>query len=183
MRWTTMGLSAGAASVATPEQTPKSVDWKKRIASIWIPAILGIGLLVCFGYVGVRVVAGRPQTTPPVVAQDPVVPQATPPPPEVAMPPKPAPKPLAAAASAAANFTVVNPVPGEQYLQVAAVSPHMVLIYVDTLKQTNLEAVVAPGPTPDLLRILVGPFSDHDAMLKVKDLLLASGRSPIVRSY
>jgi cell division septation protein DedD len=177
-----MGLSAGAQNPFIPEPEAKSVDWKKRIASVWIPAILGLGLLVSFGYVGVRIVAGKPPAATPVVPKEaPAVVQ-----PAAALPataPTPPPKAAAPAAPALANFTVITPLPGEQYLQIAAVSPHMVLVYVDTLRQSNLEAVVAPGPTPDLLRILVGPFSDHDSMLKVKDQLLASGRSPIVRSY
>jgi len=59
----------------------------------------------------------------------------------------------------------------------------MVLTYVDNLRMANLEAVIAPGPTPDLLRVLVGPFTDRDAMDKAQAQLQASGKSPIVRSY
>jgi cell division septation protein DedD len=120
-------------------------------------------------------------TAPAIAKETPLIPQPAPPPPSPAAT-KPAPKP-APTAPTPANFTLITPLSGELYLQIAAVSPHMVLVYIDTLRQSNLEAVVAPGPTPDLLRILVGPFSDHDSMIKVKDQLLASGRSPIVRSY
>jgi cell division septation protein DedD len=63
------------------------------------------------------------------------------------------------------------------------VTPHMVLAYVDTLRKVNLDAVVAPGPTPDLLRILVGPFSDQNSMDQAKAQLEAAGKSPIIRSY
>src|SRR5579864_1688180 len=187
MRWTTIGLSAGtqlrAANNDSPaEPAPKPLDWKRRIASVWIPAILGLGLLMAFAYVGVRIVAGKSQAVAPaVVAQAPVIAPSAPPP-QPSPPSKTVPSP-AAVPTPPANFTLITPQPGERYLQVAAVSPHMVLIYVDTLRTTNLNAVVAPGPAPDLLRILVGPFSDPDAMEKVRAQLVATGRSPIVRSY
>jgi cell division septation protein DedD len=78
---------------------------------------------------------------------------------------------------------VITPQPGERFLQVAAVSPHMVLTYVDNLRIANLDAVIAPGPTPDLLRVLVGPFPDRDSLDKAKAQLEAAGKSPIIRSY
>jgi len=180
MRWTTIGLSAGAEHALTNQPEPKTVDWGKRIVSIFIPAILGIGLLTAFAYVGVRIVAGKSQsTTPPAITpQPPVIAQPAPAP----APPKIIPKPTLSPITPA-NFTIITPQPGERYLQVAAVSPHMVLTYVDRLREVNLDAVVAPGPTPDLLRILVGPFADRDPLDKAKAQLEASGRSPIIRSY
>jgi cell division septation protein DedD len=194
MRWTTMGLSAGtqlaaetlaantkAALAADPPSKP--IDWKKRIASVWIPAILGLGLLMASSYVGVRIVAGKSQTPPPAIAKQAPFRMIV----SVDQPAQP--DPLKAAPKAAlqtttsADFTIISPQRGERYLQVAAVSPHMVLTYVDTLRKTNLDAVVAPGPTPDLLRVLVGPFSDRDSMDQAKAQLVTSGRSPIIRSY
>ena len=173
----TIGLSS-ATEHAAPAANP--IDWKKRIVSLWIPAVLGLGLVLAFAYVGVRIVAGKTQaqsTTSPIKIKAPVL-QAP-----VNVPPVPAPKPAPTPTVNAANFTVITPQPGERYLQVAAVSPHMVLTYVDNLRITNLEAVIAPGPTPDLLRVLVGPFADSDSMDKAKAQLQASGKSPIVRSY
>jgi len=181
MRWTTIGLSLGTQNALAPVEEPRAVDWKKRIASIWIPAILGLGLLMAFAYVGVRIVAGKSQATPATMAITKEAPAIAPPvaePPAKAGPPKAAPTTINAT-----NLTIITPLPGERYLQVAAVSPHMVLTYVDTLRKTNLDAVVAPGPTPDLLRILVGPFADRESMDQAKAQLQASGRSPIVRSY
>jgi len=188
MRWTTIGLSAGTQAALATEAESKPIGWKKRIASIWIPAILGIGLLMAFAYVGVRIVAGKsqasgqvvvPQSGPAITSPAPVI---APPVPQPA-PPKTVAKPAALSPTPPANFTIITPQAGERYLQVAAVSPHMVLTYVDTLRKTELDAVVAPGPMPDLLRILVGPFTDAESMEKVKAQLQASGRSPIIRSY
>ena len=59
----------------------------------------------------------------------------------------------------------------------------MVLTYVDNLRIANMDAVIAPGPTPELLRVLVGPFADRDSMERAKAQLQASGRSPIIRIY
>ena len=178
---TTIGLSTGTEPI--PSQ-PKPVDWKKRIASIWIPVILALGLLTTFAYVGVRIVSGRP-TVQTISERPPVQTTKTPPNIEVQVTVRPAPTPKSAPAPvvSAKGFTVITPLAGEQYLQIAAVSPHMVLTYVDTLRASNLDAIVAPGPTPDLLRILVGPFQDRDSMEKLRAQLVTAGRSPIVRIY
>jgi cell division septation protein DedD len=185
MRWTTIGLSAGTQAALAQETLAKPVDWRKRIASVWIPAILGLGLIIAFAYVGVRIVAGKSQVQPtasPAKIEAPAIKSPVNVPiqdaPKAA--PKPAPKPAKVEAKA---FTLVTPQPGERYLQVAAVSPHMVLTYVDSLRTANLDAVVAPGPTPDVLRILVGPFSDQNSMDQAKAQLEAAGKSPIIRSY
>jgi len=180
MRWTTIGLSAGAEHFAPKPEEPKPVDWTKRIVSLWIPAILGLGLLTAFAYVGVRIAAGKPQVQ---AVSSPATPAPAKIQVPVDVPPAPAPKPVPQPNVIAANFTVITPQPGERYLQVGAVSPHMVLTYIDHLRIVNLDAVIAPGPTPDLLRVLVGPFPDRDSMDKAKAILEASGRSPIIRSY
>ena len=190
MRWTTMGLSAGhqyaqisATSQPLTDILPVEAARKNRIASLWIPAILGIGLVTAFAYLTVRIVTARSEAKTPPVAEAkapvvaPVTSQASAQQPERPKPAKTVSKPLAA------DFTVINPQAGERYLQVAAVSPHMVLTYVDGLHKTNFQAVVAPGPTPDLLRILVGPFADTESMDQAKAQLQLNGRSPIVRSY
>ena len=192
MRLTSIGLSARAEPplgsdterIGSDAET-KRVDWKKRTASIWIPAVLGLGLLMAFAYLGVRIVAGKSQPPGPVTGRQipalPLPPSPASPPPSLPAPsPKPAPKPSDVKID---TFTLITPQPGERYLQVAAVSSHMVLTYVDSLHKENLDAVVAPGPTPDLLRILVGPFADTDSLDKARARLQSSGRSPILRSY
>ena len=194
MRWTTIGLSAGQqyAQISQASPAPAEVNKKNRIASVWIPAILGIGLLTAFAYLGVRIVAAKSSAPPAASQVEAKVPAAaaaaTPAAaqPTTSQPQKPAP-PMTVSKTASKpalpDFTVITPQAGERYLQVAAVSPHMVLTYVDTLRKTNLEPVVAPGPTPDLMRILVGPFNDTDSLDKAKAQLVTAGKSPIIRSY
>ncbi len=190
MRWTTIGLSAGhqyAQISETPqppgEMLPVAEVRKNRIASLWIPAILALGLMTACAYLTVRILTARSEAKTTSVAEakapavPPPAPQASAPQTEKAKPPKAAPKSLVA------DFTVINPQAGERYLQVAAVSPHMVLPYMDGLRKDNFEAVVAPGPTPDLMRILVGPFADSESMEKAKAQLQLNGKSPLVRSY
>jgi len=185
MRWTTIGLSAGAQNALATEHPPEPIDWKKRVATLWIPAILAFGLLTAFSYVGVRIAAGKSQAqlpepvkTAPVTALAAAAPKPDPAP--KLDPPKapPAPTPIHAT-----DFTIITPQPGERFLQVVAVSPHMVLTYVDDLRKLDLDVVVAPGPTPGLLRILVGPFADRDSLDMAKARLEASGKSPIIRIY
>ncbi len=60
----------------------------------------------------------------------------------------------------------------------------MVLSYVDDLRKLNLEAVVvAPGPSPELLRVLVGPFADSESLDRAKARLETAGRRYLVRVY
>ena len=187
MRWTTIGLSAAAEHPLTPDAERENVNWKQRIASVWIPSVLGLGLLMAFAYVGVRIVAGKSHTERPIAKETkenpamalPAAPASAP---AVPNPPKASSKPSPTAISTN-SFTLITPQHGERYLQVAAVTPHMVLTYVDTLREANLQAVVAPGPAPELMRILVGPFKDHDSMDHAKALLEATGKHPFVRDY
>jgi cell division septation protein DedD len=187
MRWTTIGLSAGAQNALATEHAAEPIDWKKRVASLWIPAILAFGLLTAFAYVGVRIAAGKSQAqVPETVKAAPITAPAAPvPKPDPAPKPDPPKVPPTSAPTPihATDFTIITPLPGERYLQVVAVSPHMVLTYVDELRKADLDVVVAPGPAPGLLRILVGPFADRDSLDKAKARLEASGQSPIIRIY
>lgn len=80
-------------------------------------------------------------------------------------------------------LTLITPRAGEVYLQLAALVPHTVLKYLDELRTDNLEPCVAPGPSPELLRVLVGPFPDKDSLSKAKAKLDAEKMVWIVRAY
>lgn len=180
MRWTTIGLSAAQQHHIASEPTLPTVNRKNRIATIWIPAILALGLLTVFAYLGVRIVAAKS------AAPEPIIEMRVKSVPTPAAIPKPVPAkkpPPTRITEAASGFTVITPQAGERYLQVAAVNSHMVLKYVDDLHKLNFEAAVAPGPNPDVLRILVGPFADGDAMDRAKAQLELAGNRPFPRSY
>ena len=177
MRWTTIGLSAAHELDHAKESSSPAVTRKSRIVSLWIPAILGLGLLTVFAYLGVRIVAAKSAAPEPIIEM-----RVKPAPPAVSKP-VPAEATPARITEPASGFSVITPQAGERYLQVAAVNSHMVLKYVDDLRKLDLEAAVAPGPNPDVLRILVGPFADRDAMDRAKAQLESAGKRPFPRSY
>ena len=57
------------------------------------------------------------------------------------------------------------------------------LRYVDELRRNKFEPRVAPGPAPELLRVLVGPFPDRDSLTKAKADLDAAKIDCFVRAY
>jgi len=80
-------------------------------------------------------------------------------------------------------LTLITPRSGETYLQLAALGPRTVLRYLDELRAGDLEPCVAPGPTPDLLRVLVGPFPDSGSLSKAKARLDGAKIEWIIRAY
>jgi hypothetical protein len=76
-----------------------------------------------------------------------------------------------------------NPRAGEKYLQIAAYGPRALDAYLKTLERQGLHPVVAPGPTDNVYRILIGPFSNSAAIEETRHFMQASGIQPILRSY
>jgi cell division septation protein DedD len=112
---------------------------------------------------------------------------ATPPP---APPPTaeatPAAKPPSAATTAAGSGTPLypEPAPGQTFLQVAAVRRAEAESLVDVLKRKGFPALVAPGPSETLFRVLVGPLKDEDDIARTRQRLEEAGfRSSYVRKY
>ena len=252
---------AAGASVSAPE-TPEvdapaeekaAEEPKKTIPMAWIPATLGLGLLIAVVYLGGRIVTAKAHTSPSVqpaaVAQTKVAPApatptpATPTPatpaPAVAAPPtataaapaaatppvpavqakadlrpqpvvapKPSPlapleqahesKPIAttpvkavAEAKPAGNtaepdladLPTITPQPGQRYVQIGALIPKAAHRYLGQLHLDRLQPHVAPGPTPDLVRVLIGPFDDRDVLAAVQAQLDAQGIQNFIRRY
>ena len=110
----------------------------------------------------------REPATPPAKSSPARVPPAT--------PQAPAGKPSGGSAVAS-----VTPGPGRMYLQVAAVGQPQADVVADTLRQKGFPALLAAGPTPALLRVMVGPFADASMLGKAKADLENAGFHPIVR--
>jgi len=110
----------------------------------------------------------REPATPPAKSSTARVPPAT--------PQAPAGKPSGGSAVAS-----VTPGPGRMYLQVAAVGQPQADVVADTLRQKGFPALLAAGPTPALLRVMVGPFADASMLGKAKADLENAGFHPIVR--
>jgi cell division septation protein DedD len=180
----------GPAVADNSDDPPKlDADHKKRIPMVWIPVTLGIGLLIGAIYLGGRIVTAHQQTqtvrptqpVPPQVAQvDSPIPAEPPaqsvtqgiaqPEPEVKVDDSDAP--------------VITPEPGKLYLQVGAFNATATQRFIRNLRNDQqLEAHLAPGPKPGVMRILIGPF-DNDAAFKEKKVQIErDGIAAFARRY
>jgi len=93
--------------------------------------------------------------------------------------------PAAPAGSLAAPEQKVfaDPAAGSIYIQMGAVEKGIAVIFAEGLRKHGFDAFVAPGPNEKIFRVLIGPVTDHDAYLRVKDNLDAIGLSTFVRRY
>jgi cell division septation protein DedD len=167
-----------------PQAVENPDDHKKRIPYVWIPATLGIGLLIAGVYLGGRIVKAHPQAKPQIVhltlPENIKGPAAT-----VELPPTPdivRPEPLTAV-SPADGIPLIAPQTGERYIQVGALNQEATRRFVERLRKEELDPHVAQGPTPELMRVLIGPFTDRDALTERKAQLEAEGIATFVRRY
>jgi hypothetical protein len=58
----------------------------------------------------------------------------------------------------------LKPHPGDRYVQVGAYSPNYTGSFLAILEKKGFHGTVASGPSEDVNRVLVGPFSDPDVM-------------------
>ena len=87
------------------------------------------------------------------------------------------PKPVEAAAGRA-------PTAGQTFLQVIATDKSTCEAIGDTLRKKSYSAVVAPGPSEKIFRVLVGPLKDQAAVAKTKIELEGIGfKGAYVRKY
>ena|SRR5579864_832191 len=195
LRIPSLNQEAPPAKPATIEETfAHAAEKRRRMIYLAIPGSIGLGLLLAILYVGVRVVSARRHAHPaaPVKQAAMVVPTVNAPP---ASPPPPVEKPIEKRVekvekvekktkpAGSAPLVLITPRTGETYLQLAALSPQATLKYLDELRQDNLEPCVAPGPSPGLLRVVVGPFPDSASLARAKEHLNTSKLEWIVRSY
>ncbi|MCL6505693.1 MAG: SPOR domain-containing protein [Bryobacteraceae bacterium] len=76
-----------------------------------------------------------------------------------------------------------EPAPGQSFWQVAAVKRSEAEIVADVLKKKGFRSLIAPHPTEDLFRVLVGPLSGPDEMARTRAALEAAGFKPLLRKY
>jgi cell division septation protein DedD len=175
------------------EDAPNTEEQKKRLPLLWIPATLGVGLLIAAVYLGGRIATPRPPAKPEMVqpAAKPPVPLEPPPAqaqatvPEAASPPTQkleAAEPLTVVAPGD-DIPLIAPQPGERYIQVGALDQEATRRFVQRLRRENLDPHVAPGPKPELMRVLIGPFDHRDALSARKTQLESEGIATFVREY
>jgi cell division septation protein DedD len=174
---------------------------KERISLVWIPVTLSVGLLIAAIYLGGRIVTAHSHATAriqvkiadpiaPAIPGAPVIPttkvQANSQPKSEApsiQPEAPAPQPEAPKLITDEQIPMITPQAGERYLQISALTAEATRRYIRQLRQAKLEPHVAPGPRPELLRVLIGPFADQDALLLAKNDLTRAGIANFVRRY
>ena len=81
------------------------------------------------------------------------------------------------------GISLITPLPGEHYIQVGAFNEEATRRFVDHLRQTSRQPHVAAGPTPQILRVLIGPFDDLDKLAEEKKRLESEGVDTFVRKY
>lgn len=178
-------------------------EHQKRLPLVWIPATLGVGLLIAVVYLGGRIVTAHPHAkaeAKPVVAQTatpiPVTPPASDVPEGYQTTARTIERPPAAARESAGpvqvatvtsdnGFPMIAPQAGQRYIQVAALDLGMEATrrFVERLRNQKLDPHVAPGPKPDLMRVLIGPFDRSDALDQKKAELEAEGIATFIRQY
>lgn len=124
----------------------------------------------------------RPTSTQPVT-QDPPVAQPVTKPAPAAEASKPAPPVSSPPSRAAApGGSRVTPAAGDIYLQVSAPAPAAAGSVVDALSKKGISAVIADGPDPSTVRVLVGPLVPADIPAE-RARLESAGFKPFVRKY
>jgi cell division septation protein DedD len=181
-------------TIIPPEVAVKD---KKRIPLVWIPATLTIGLLIAALYLGGRIIAAhRPAHAAANTAAHTAssVPKVVPPQPPIIAPQvvaevvKPEIKPELLTPEATEQATsdaasVITPHGGDLYIQLGAFNVEATRRFVQHLRSEKLEPLVAPGPKPEIMRVLIGPFNNRDALNERKAQLQTKGFDTFVRVY
>jgi len=174
-------------TIVPPEVAVKD---RKRLPLVWIPATLTVGLVIAAVYLGARIIAAhRPAAH---IAIN--VPKVAPPEPPIVAPTvvaeevKPAiePDPSATVSTEHASdgaAPLITPHDGELYIQLGAFNLPATHRFVQHLRGEKLEPLVAPGPRPEIERVLIGPFDNRDALNERKAQLETKGFDTFVRQY
>lgn len=156
---------------------------------VWIAATLIFGLTIAGVYLGGRIVSARPvQEIPPPqpphisapVVLQPTGVQQTNVEPAVSPQAASAPPPVVPLTE---DQLLIQPHHGQQYIQVGAVNVEIAKQFIQHLRDEKLDPHIAPGPAPDIKRLLIGPFDNHDALNSTKAQLESEGIATFVRQY
>ena len=140
-------------------------------------------VLLCI-FFGLGYVAGR--TSPCIESARKSEPQvsaaAQSPPPEIATPAIPPPLETAKPADVS-PVPKIQPPTEQTFLQVSAVPKAEAEILAERLMKKGFQAMVAPGPSDNIYRVLVGPAKDTAELDKMKSDLELAGLKSIARKY
>ena len=82
-----------------------------------------------------------------------------------------------------ASRGMATPAAGQVFLQATAGKRPDAELLASVLRKKGFPVVLAPGPTDDVFRVLVGPFEDDEAQRKSRTDLEAAGFKPFTRRY
>src|SRR5215472_10183687 len=146
-----------------------------------------VGLAIAGWYVGGRILAAQkahpiamtkpvlsaPKTAEPVIAAPPVAEPAS------VSPESPRP----ASADVTQTWNTVDPQPGELYLQLATMGPHSTNDYLKILDTKGIHPRIAPGPSENLHRLVIGPYPDKASREKEQLELETAGIEFMAHRY
>lgn len=159
----------------------------RRLVAVSFGAVLVVGWASCAGYIAGRLVtsewyrqAGVADRSEPSRSSglNSTTPQPSPPPVARAAEPEP-PSPPTAVAPASGD---PGQVPGQQYLQVAAVNRGVAEVFVEVLARKGFPGRMAEGPDERTFRVLVGPLAKAE-IPETRSALDRAGFPAFVRTY
>jgi cell division septation protein DedD len=167
-----------------PEIPANTAQNQAKRVFIGIAATITVGLGLAGWYLGGRIFASekvhaaaitKPATAPVIattVEATPVVEPVT----VTAETPKPT-------ADSPTAWNTVDPQSGELYLQLAAMGPNSTNEYLKMLDAKGIHPRIAPGPSDNLHRLVIGPYPDKAALEKEQLELQAARIQFIARRY
>ena len=165
----------------SPEIPANVAQKQAKRVFIGIAATITVGLTLAGWYLGGRIFASEKVHAAPITQSTPVgkpVPAAA----VIAEPVAVAVEDVKAS-DAVPAWETVDPKSGELYLQLAAMGPNSTNEYLQTLDAKGIHPRIAPGPSDNLHRLVVGPYPDKAALAKEQQELEAAGIQFIARRY
>jgi len=77
----------------------------------------------------------------------------------------------------------IQPRDGDRFLQLAAMGPHATEDYLKLLAAKGISPLIGPGPSEDIERILLGPYTNSAELKKAQSALEGQGIQTMVRIY
>ena len=161
-----------------PETPANTVQQQAKRVFIGIAATITVGLALAGWYVGGRIFAFEKVHA---ATKTQIVPVA--PAPIIAKSVEATPVVEPVTVVPASEWETVEPKSGELYLQLATMGPNSTNEYLKVLDAKGIHPRIAPGPSENLHRLVIGPYSDKAALEKEQQALEAAGIQFIARRY
>jgi cell division septation protein DedD len=183
-----------------PETSSDSAKKQAKRVFIGFAATITIGLVIAGWYVGGRIFAAekvhaattiaKPVSAVPAPVPAPTIAKTVEAPPVVepvaVAVEKPKPEnaePETTPAPVGPTWNAVEPQSGDLYLQLATMGPNSTNEYLKILDAKGIHPKIAPGPSDNLHRLVIGPYPDKAALEKQQQELESAGIEFMARRY